>query len=304
MRPNSAKLITFWLVLAFGRAFFSFPADAKTVVDQMGRSLTVPDRPARVVALAPSITEIIFALNQQSRLKGVTAYSNYPPAALTLPQVGSYIRLDLERIMALNPDLCIGIKDGNPKAAINRLTELNIPVYAVNPVNIEAVAQAVTEIGGLLNAEDTAHDLAEMMRKRIQRVKSRVAGNAYRPRVFFQIGVSPIVSIGTDTFINELIELAGGKNVAAGSAAYPRFNREQVLALAPEVIIVSSMARGVSFAEIKTQWERFSQLPAVQHQRVHIVESDLFDRPTPRLADALELLVKLIHPEIFGSSQP
>jgi iron complex transport system substrate-binding protein len=206
--------------------------------------------------------------------------------------------------MALNPDLCIGIKDGNPKAAIDRLTELKIPVYAVNPVNIEAVAQTVTEIGGLLNAEDMARSLAEMMRKRVQRVKSQVAGNAYRQRVFFQIGVSPIVSVGTGTFINELIELAGGKNIAAGNAAYPRFNREQVFALSPEVIIISSMARGVSFAEIKAQWQHFAQLPAVQNQRVHIVDSDLFDRPTPRLVDALEMLAKLSHPDIFGSSQP
>lgn len=303
MIPPSVKTISFWLVVVFFALFLLSRADAKTVVDQMGRRMTVPDAPERIVALAPSITEIIFALGQQDRLKGVTTYSNYPPAALTLPKVGTYIRLDLERIVALNPDLCIATKDGNPKSAADRLTELNIPVYAVNPRDIETVAQALIEIGGLLNAEEKARDLAEQMHARVQRVKTQVAKTDHRPLVFFQIGVSPIVSIGTDTFINELIVLAGGENIAAGSTAYPRFSREQVLALAPEVIIISSMTRGASFEQIKAEWQSWPKIPAVQNHRIDIVDSDLFDRPSPRLVEALELLVKLIHPELFGNPQ-
>ena len=282
--------------------FFSSPADAREVVDQAGRKLTVPDTPNRIVALAPSITEIIFALGQEDRLKGVTVYSNYPPAAAVLPKVGTYIRLDLERIVALDPDLCIAIKDGNPKAAADRLAELNIPVYAVNPRDIETVAQTVIEIGGLLNVEEKARRLSEEMHARVRQVTAQVARTTHRPGVFFQIGVSPIVSIGTDTFINELIVLAGGQNLAAGSTAYPRFNREQVLALAPEVIIITSMTRGASFDQIKAEWQHWPDIPAVRDRRIEIVDSDLFDRPSPRLVDALEMLVKLIHPEIFGKS--
>ncbi len=303
MRPRSAKTITFWLVVAAATLFLSLQAEAKTVVDQAGRSVTVPATPERVVALAPSITEIIFALGQEDRLKGVTIYSNYPPAALALPKVGTYIRLDLERIVALAPDLCIAIKDGNPKAAVDRLTELNVPVYTVNPVDIEHVIRAVIEIGGLLNAEENAHRLADEMHTRVQRVKSQTAHATHRPRVFFQIGIAPIVSVGTKTFINELIVLAGGDNIAAGSTAYPRFNREQVLALAPEVIIISSMTRGASFEQIKQEWQNWPKIPAVQHQRIYIVDSDLFDRPSPRLVEALEMLVKLIHPEIMEKPQ-
>jgi iron complex transport system substrate-binding protein len=303
MRPRSSKTITFWLVVAAATLFVSLQAEAKTVVDQAGRSVTVPATPERVVALAPSITEIIFALGQEERLKGVTIYSNYPPAALALPKVGTYIRLDLERIVALAPDLCIAIKDGNPKAAVDRLTELNVPVYTVNPVDIEHVIRAVIEIGGLLNAEENAHRLADEMHTRVQRVKSQMAHATHRPRVFFQIGIAPIVSVGTKTFINELIVLAGGDNIAAGSTAYPRFNREQVLALAPEVIIISSMTRGASFEQIKQEWQNWPKIPAVQHQRIYIVDSDLFDRPSPRLVEALEMLVKLIHPEIMEKPQ-
>ena len=303
MRPRLLKDKIFWTVAAGFTFFLILQADAKTVVDQMRRTMTVPDNPKRVVSLAPSITEIIFALGQEDLLKGVTTYSNYPPAALMLPKVGSYIRLDLERIVALKPDLCIAIKDGNPKAAADRLTALNIPVYAVNPLDIETVAQTVIEIGGLLNAEEKARDLAEQMHTRVRRVKNLVAKTTHRPRVFFQIGIAPIVSVGSDTFINELIVLAGGENLAAGSAAYPRFNREQVLSLAPEVIIISSMTRGASFEQIKAEWQSWPKIPAVQNHRIDIVDSDLFDRPSPRLVEALELLVKLIHPELFGNPQ-
>jgi iron complex transport system substrate-binding protein len=303
MRPRLLKDKIFWTVAAGFTFFLILQADAKTVVDQMRRTMTVPDNPKRVVSLAPSITEIIFALGQEDLLKGVTTYSNYPPAALMLPKVGSYIRLDLERIVALKPDLCIAIKDGNPKAAADRLTALNIPVYAVNPLDIETVAQTVIEIGGLLNAEEKARDLAEQMHTRVRRVKNLVAKTTHRPRVFFQIGIAPIVSVGSDTFINELIVLAGGENLAAGSAAYPRFNREQVLSLAPEVIIISSMTRGASFEQIKAEWQSWQMIPAVQNHRIDLVDSDLFDRPSPRLVEALELLVRLIHPEIFGNPQ-
>jgi ABC-type hemin transport system substrate-binding protein len=104
---------------------------AETVEDQLGRSLELPMSPQRIVALAPSVTEIIFALHQEERLMGVTRYSNYPVKASELSRVGSYIRLDLEKIVALNPDLCIAIKDGNPKELVNRLQSMKIPVYVV-----------------------------------------------------------------------------------------------------------------------------------------------------------------------------
>jgi len=303
MRPRSANTMTLWIMVA-AFTFLLYPqAEAKTVVDQTGRSMIVPDSPERIVSLAPSITEIIFALGQEARLKGVTVYSNYPPAALTLPKVGTYIRLDLERIVALDPDLCIAIKDGNPKAAADSLSKLRIPVYAVNPRDIETVLQAVVDIGDLLNAEEKARQLANEMQARVKRVQSLVDSTTYHPRVFFQISKSPIVSVGTNTFINELIVLAGGENLAAGSTAYPRYNREQVLALNPDVIIISSMTKGGSFEQSKAQWLRWPGIPAVKNHRIHIVDSDLFNRPSPRLVEALEFLAPLIHPELFGNAQ-
>jgi iron complex transport system substrate-binding protein len=271
----------------------------KTLTDQLGRHVTVSDEPQRVVSLAPSITEIVFALDQGHRLKGVTTYSDYPPQAVKLPKVGSYVQLDLEKIVALKPDLCIAIKDGNPIAVARRLESLKIPVYAVNPRNLESVMQTVQEVAGLLNVQEKADKLVQSMNLRIQKVKSLVAKTTYRPRVFFQIGVSPIVSVGTHTFSHELIVLAGGKNVAQGPIAYPRYSIEQVLALSPEVIIITSMARVAIFKQVKAEWNRWPNMPAVRNHQIFIEDSNLFDRPTLRLVDGLELMVKLIHPELF-----
>jgi len=275
------------------------PLTAKTAEDQLGREIRVPDDPKRVIALAPSITEIIFALGQQARLKGTTQFSNYPAEAAQLPKVGSYVRLDLERIVALNPDLCIAIKDGNPKAIIDRLQSLDIPVFAVNPRNLESLLQTIQRIGGILNASAKAKTLIENMRNRMQKVDNLVSGIDRRPRVFIQIGIFPIISAGSNTFIDELIDRAGGINVAAGNNAYPHFSREQVLALAPDVLIVTTMARSGAFEKAKADWNRLSQMPAVRKNRIYMVNSDLFDRPSPRLFDALEILTRLLHPQLF-----
>jgi iron complex transport system substrate-binding protein len=279
------------------------PSVAKTITDQLGRHVAVPDKPHRVVSLAPSITEIVFALDQGYRLQGVTTYSDFPPEALKVPKIGSYVHLDLEKIVALKPDLCIAIKDGNPRVIAQRLESLKIPVYAVDPNNLETIMKTVLEIGTLLNAEDRANQLVQNMDLRIQKVKSLVERATHRPRVFLQIGVSPIVSAGTHTFIHELIVIAGGTNLAAGPIPYPRFSREKVLALSPEIIIITSMARSAVFEKVKAEWEKWPNMPAIRNQRIYVEDSNFFDRPTPRLVDGLELLIRLIHPELVEKIQ-
>jgi iron complex transport system substrate-binding protein len=227
----------------------------------------------------------------------VTQFSNYPPEALALPKVGSYIRLDLERIMALDPDLCIATKDGNPKEIVARLQSMKIPVYVVDPRNLDTVIETILEIGQLLNAAERASLLAKTMGNRLQRVMKIASQTEKRPRVFIQIGISPIISVGPKTFVHDLIVKAGGINVATGSAAYPRYSREQVLALSPEIIIITSMARQADFEKVKEDWSQWSNLPAARNQKIFLVDSDVFNRPSPRLLYGLELLVKLIHPE-------
>ncbi|WP_178371936.1 ABC transporter substrate-binding protein [Desulfacinum infernum] len=289
-----AVLAALGLCLVTGR-----PAAAAEVVDLVGRRVAVPDHPRRVVSLAPSLTEMVFALGAGDRLAGVSRYSDYPPRAAELPKVGSYVHPDLERIVALKPDLCLAVKDGNPREAVERLEALGIPVYAVNPKNLKDVMDTMTALGRVLGREQQAREIVGSMGRRIRAVEEKMAGVSGRPRVFFQIGTSPIVSVGTETFAHEIITLAGGINVAEGPDPYPRFSVEQVLGLRPEVIVISSMDRSRIHREIQAGWMRWQGLPAVENGRVFLVESNLFDRPTPRLVDGLEVLARLLHPEVF-----
>jgi len=275
---------------------------ARQVTDGIGRQILVPDSPIRVVALAPSITEIVFALGQEKRLVGVSRFSDFPPEAERLPQVGSYIQPDIERIITLNPDICIAVKDGNPRIVADRLESLHIPVYAVDPLDLQTIMTMIQQIGDLLNAGDRARAIVTMMKSRIDRVSELVMKTERRPRVFFQIGISPIVSVGKETFIHKLIQMAGGTNLCAEFTSYPRLSREQVVALSPEVLVVTTMDRGMSIDQVNAEWSGWSQIPAVRDGRVAIVDSNIFDRPTPRQVDALEQLVHVIHPELFKDS--
>ena len=272
---------------------------AKLLVDQLGRKVSIPDQPKRVIALAPSITEIIYAIDQGHRLVGVTRFSDYPSQAESLPKVGSYIQLDLERIVALQPDLCIAVKDGNPQDIAFRIESLQIPLYAVDPRNVEAVMETILEIGNLLNAQKKANTLSNCMKQRIQKITQLTKNVQKRPHVFFQIGISPIVSVGTNTFIHELIGLSGGINLTQGSVPYPRYSKEQVISMSPDVFIITSMARQAIFNNVKKEWQKWQSIPAVRNNRIHLVDSNLFDRASPRLVDGLELLLKLIHPSIW-----
>ncbi len=291
------------LLICFLYILVNSPIMSKTVVDEVGRTVEVPDNPKRIIALAPSVTEIVYEVGKGHHLVGVTRFSDYPEEANYLPKVGSYVHLDLEKIVALEPDLCIGIKDGNTYSVVKRLEQFNIPVYAINPQNLDSVMTSIGNIGTLLGQGKRAEELVGRMEQRILRIKNRLDSVQKRPGVFFQIGIKPIVSVGTRTFIHDLIVTAGGRNLTSGSIPYPRYSREQVLELKPELIVISSMAREAAFEEEKRKWSQWSDIPAVKHNRISIVDSNLFDRPTSRLVTGLEILAHLFHPELFPSTE-
>jgi iron complex transport system substrate-binding protein len=274
-------------------------ASSATVTDQVGRQIIVPDNPQRVIALAPSITEIVFDLGQEHKLKGATQFSDYPVAAKSLPRVGSYVRLDLEKIVALQPDLCLAVKDGNPRHVVEKITAMGIPVYVLNPRNLDQTMDSINRVGSLLQAEQRAQQLVDGLSYRISHVRSQVEQTTKRPRVFFQIDLNPMVSTGNNTLIHELIELAGGINTAAGKDSYPRFSWEDILHLQPDIVVISAMAGGLHEQQLKKLWQEWKQLAAVQNDQVFVVDAGLFDRATPRLVAGLEILAKIIHPEMF-----
>jgi iron complex transport system substrate-binding protein len=277
-------------------------AKSGTVTDELDRKVQLPKRIERIVSLAPSITESVFAIDQGHRLVGVTQYSNHPPQARDLPAVGSYINLNVEKIVALQPDLCLATKDGNPYPAIVQLERAGIPVYALDPRDLPAIMETILDLGRLLDAEEKARQVAGAMQQKVRKIKEVVGQAESRPRVFYQIGVSPIVSAGRDTFAHELITLAGGENVAAQANQYPRYSREDVLVFDPDIILINTMGKEeIMVQEEKEKWQKFHQIRAVKNGRIHTLDPDLFNRPTPKLTRALVILVQLFHPQLAGS---
>lgn len=276
---------------------FAGRAGAEVFVDQVGRRVDIPAPPQRIVSLMPSITEIVFALGAGHRVKGVTLYSNEPPAAAELPKVGSYVHPDVEKIVSLKPDLCLAVRDGNPRHIVDKITGLGIPVYTIDPRNLAEIMESVMLLAEVLDSEEQARAIVEQIQVKINSAAGRVAQAATRPRVFFQIDASPLVSAGSNTFIDQLITQAGGVNLAAGPTAYPRYSWEDILLMQPEVVIIASMSGGYSEEELKAAWRRWPEVPAVRNNRLYVVKADLFDRPTPRLADGLEQLVNILYPQ-------
>jgi len=276
------------------------PVYGRELVDQIGRKVEVAEPLTRVVSLIPSLTESSFEVGGGEDLVGATQFATFPEAAARLPRVGSYISLDVEKIVKLQPQLCLAAKDGNPKASVEQLETLGIPVYVFDPKTLEDVVDTVARLGEIFGTEAQADGLVASYRQRLNRVERQVERAENRPRVFFQIDAQPIFSAGVDTFLHQLLVRAGAVNLAADRSGYPRYSWEELLLLEPEVVILASMGGGFSEQELLARWQAWPQIPAVRTRRLYVVDADLFDRPSPRLIDALEFLVGLLHPELAG----
>lgn len=263
--------------------------------DMAGRNIILPARPERVVGLSASIIEIIYELGKGSRIVGAVSHSDYPEEAKNLPVLGPYSKPDLEKLVAIKPDLCIAMKDGNPEDSVRMIESFGIPVFVVDTSCLAGIYEAITSIGQVLGAESEASGIKESMKKRISSVQERIL-NAKRPGVVFEVNSEPLILAGKGTFIDEMINLAGGTNLIREGSDYPRLSREKAVVLMPEVIIISGM---VVEKRTRDWWRNFSYVPAVKNERIYHVSPDVFLRPTPRMAGCIEELAKIMHPELF-----
>jgi iron complex transport system substrate-binding protein len=293
---GAITVLTLWLV-GVSLLFGATAARAEDEFKGINRQVTPKDY-RRIIALAPNITEILFTLGLGERVIGVTQHCNYPPEAMTRPRVGSYVDLNIEKILFLKPDLVIATADGNERGSVERLLGFGIPVLVTNPKNLNQVYETITVIGWATKKEDKAESLVRSLKQRADRIIRACSGLPH-PRVFLQINENPLITVGKETFHNNLIQLAGGINISGQEAIkYPTYSLEQVLRLNPEVILITSMERGAVAELKKKRWEQWKQLSAVSHHRIYILDSDLLDRPSPRLVDGLEALARAIHPEL------
>jgi iron complex transport system substrate-binding protein len=270
-----------------------------TFKDEVGREVTFSFPPKKIVSLAPNITEILFSLGLDDEIVGVSIHCTFPEKAKSRVRVGSYISLDFERITSLKPDLIIATGAGNTREMVDRLEKLGFKTYVIFPKNFNGILQSIGHIGQVVNREKEARGIIEEMKKRRQRV-IELTGDLPRPKVFIQIGDAPVVTVGKGSFADDLIRLAGGENVAGKEKeVYPRFGMEEILKRAPEVIVISSMNPKADYQKTFQEWARWKTIPAVKNGRIHLMDSDLLDRPSPRIVDGLEELARVLHPGKF-----
>lgn len=267
----------------------------KTFTDDVGRRVYLAKPARRVVSLAPSATEILFAVGLDAEVVGVTTFCDYPAQARSKPKVGSSIP-NIEAVLGLRPDLIVGNKDFIRPDILAKLEQLKIPVFILSPRTVEEILGHITTVGHLVGRDKEARTVVQGLRERLNEIRSRTA--AARPvRVFYVINTDPLISVGAGSFIHQMLALAGGENIVGQTpAAYPKVSLEEVLRRDPEVLLFpSGTTEGIPEAE-QQRWRKWTTLSAVAHNRLHQVRAELVNRPGPRVVDGIEALAKAIRP--------
>lgn len=272
------------------------------LTDQLGRKIALEKVPQRIVSLAPSNTEILFILGLGDRVVGVDEYSDFPPEARTKEKVGGFANPSIEKIIALSPDLVLAASI-HRKTVIPELEKRGIKVLGLAPKNIEEVLDAIKLVGQATGAEEPAARIVSWLRSRIAAVTERTMrlSDEERPRVLFIVWHEPLWTAGSGTFIADLIEKAGGKNIASDVKGYAAIDLETVIARDPEVIIANTghgKARNLPYRWAQEE-PRLAETSARKNNRVYEIDADLVNRPGPRIVDGLENMARFIHPELF-----
>lgn len=272
-----------------------------TLMDDAGRSVTVATLPQRIISLAPSVTELLFALGAADQIVAVTQACNYPPAALSKTRLG-FANSAVEQMIMLEPDLVIGIVGMVKPLTIETLERQRIPLLLLEAKTLGDITRHIRWIGRATGRLVEADRLITHLEAEREALAAQLQGVEPLP-VFYVVNGDPLMTVGPHTFIHQLFELAGGRNIAAAaSGAYPQFSIEELLAADPAVIFFA----GRQFAPLPDAqarvWRRWPMLRAVQQGRLMSVQSDLVDRPGPRIYEAAWQLAEQLHPERFAQA--
>ncbi len=272
----------------------------RTFVDALGRKIYLAKAPIRIVSLAPSLTETLYAIGAGDRVVGVTPFCNYPQEAQAKPKVG-YVRPNLESILALQPDLVVSPLEVLRGDSLEKLERLKIATFLLQTKTLEDIFSQIQTVGRIAGHSAQADRLATDLRTRVAELRAKTNGLP-RPRVLYVLNTEPFITVGPGSFIHHLIELAGGANVATSAGApYPRLSIEAVLSEDPEMIIFPvGEAEGIPEAE-QHRWRRWTTLSAVQREQFYQIEADLLNRPGPRIVQGLEALVRILHPDVLDA---
>jgi cobalamin transport system substrate-binding protein len=274
---------------------------ARVVTDQTGRKVNIPDHPHRIISLAPSITETVYALGMGDALVGDTTYCDYPPEAKLKPHVGDTLNPSLEKIIDLKPDLVLGTAEANRRQTADQLQELGIPLYGLTAHNLEETLHSIEDLGTVLGQGAEAQSLVEQLQARVSAVENRVKGKP-RPKVLVVVWYQPLITAGPGTFISDVISRAGGISLGDTLAGeWPHLGMEDVIAQEPDVILFPKTdAKSPSLPDFRSM-RAWRDLRAVKDGQLYFV-SETIERPSPRIVDALEETARALHPKAFGAS--
>ena len=271
---------------------------SRELKDELGRNVSLPDNPHRVVCLAPSLTETVYALGQGTTVVGVTDFTDDPPDAQKKPSVGGLNDASVEKIVSLHPDMVLSLGEINREETVDELEHLGIPVYVVDPQGLQGIMTSIQHVGDALNRSSDARALLKRLEGKREAVAARVKGLP-RLKVLVVIWYDPVITVGNKSFISDVISAAGAESITADmDQAWPQISMEEVMRRSPDrVLLVKAAHGGISAEELKAHagWD---QLQAIRDNHI-IYMGEKFIHPSPVVFDALEQLAKQLHPEAF-----
>ena len=266
---------------------------SRTLTDEMGRKVVVPDHPHRVICLMPSVTDTVFALGAGDDVVAISDYTKYPAAALTKPSVGDLIKPSIEMILSLHPDLVIGVQPAGAMEMTDQLERVGIPIFLISPHGLAGIFHSVETIGMALNRTPQADALVHSLQQRVNAVKARIKGQP-TPRVFMPVWYDPITTIGKNAFITEIIEAAGGRSVTDDlPAEWPTISIEIVLERDPDALLL--VRGGKTTLQVLENRPGWDGMKAIKERRAYYVD-DRINFASPIAIDALEDLAKQFNP--------
>ena len=298
-KPWTLLIITiaclFWVFGLYWRA-----TSQKTL--RLAKTLSTTNSPERIVSLAPNLTEILFALGLGEKIVAVSSDSNYPPQAAKKRKTGTFWQPNIEAIIASKPDLVITLGFEQQKAVADSLNRLGYQVLSLEMEKIDELLEAIQKIGAATGYERNAEELISNIRNQMENIQSKLI-STNKVKTLWVVQVEPLRIAGRETFVNELLELAGGENAIGPTIQhYPQIGTEGLFACNPEVIFQSAMEAGNLDKQQKVAeifWSKWVNLPAVKNNRIYVVKPDTTLRLGPRLCQGIKLIAHFLHPDVF-----
>jgi len=285
----SVVFILFIQIVFFEQAVYA----AVSALDAEENQITLQKPAQRIISLAPHITEMLFAAGAGDKIVGTVSYSDFPEQAKSIPLIGSYNRFDLEKILALQPQLIVNWASGNPKQSLAKLKQQGIPLFISEPRTIEDIFYEIQALAKLTDTNVIANKNLQNYKKHYQRLKTKYQTNK-KLTVFYQVWDRPLMTVNGQHLISQVIELCGGKNVFhAIETLVPQVDMEAVLLTNPQIILTST--KPGQDENWKKLWTRWQHLPAVKNQQLFAIPGDLISRHTPRILQGAEIICQHIY---------